>query len=292
MAYKTFSNIKRAIGRNYMISRWYHELRLRLEGGKTDTPVIVYQMGKVASTTIVDGLHFSKPDLPVYHVHFLSDSGIKEAYERLTRLVKNFNANTWCLYESEFVRRRLINARDKRHIKIITLAREPISRNISSFFYNVHKYVPDFDNYSIEDTSVVEALKLHFLDNFPEHEYAINWFDDELKKTFGLDIYENEFSPGKGYTIISHGTVEVLLIKLEKLKECAPYAFHEFMGIQDFRLVNSNIGDDQPYSKFYRKFLQEVRLPDQYIDRMYNSRYMKYFYSEEELDEFRGIWMR
>ncbi len=292
MVYLLFSKIKKAIGRNYTISRWYHEMRLRREEKKTDTPIIVYQMGKVASTTIVDGLHSSKPDIPVYHVHFLSESGIKDADERLARLVKSYNANTWCLYESAFVRRELIDISEKRHIKIVSLAREPISRNISSFFFNVHKYVPDFDSYSVDDTSAMETLKMHFLDSFPEHEYAINWFDDELKKTFGIDIYENEFTPEKGYSIISLDAVEVLLIKLEKLKECASHAFREFMDIRDFRLVNSNTADDQPYSGFYRKFLEEVRLPERYIDRMYESRYMKYFYSEQEIEQFRGIWTR
>lgn len=292
MGYEIFSTIKKAIGRNYTISRWYHELRLRREEKKTDTPVIVYQMGKVASTTIVDGLHSSKPDIPVYHVHFLSESSIKDADERLAHLVRRFNANHWCLYESSFVRRALIDNREKRHIKIVTLAREPISRNISSFFYNVRKYVPDFDSYSIDDATVVETLKVHFLNSFHEHEYAINWFDNELKVTFGIDIYESKFCPKKGYSIISKDAVEVLLIKLEKLKECASSAFDEFLDIQDFRLVSSNTADDQPYSGLYRKFLEEVRLPGQYIDEMYKSRYAKYFYSPEEIEQFRSVWMR
>lgn len=287
-----FDKIKKTIGRNYAISRWYHERRLRREEKKIEVPVIVYQMGKVASTTIVDGLHSSKPDVPVYHVHYLSDTGLKDATLRLARLVKNYNANTWCLYESDFVRKRLIDSGEDRNLRIVTLAREPIARNISSFFYNVQKYVPDFDGLNITDASLVEVMKMHFLNDFPEHDYAINWFDNELKQVFGIDIYETEVFPDNGYSIIRQGAVEVLLLKLEKLKTCASHAFRDFMGIQDFRLMNSNTSDDQPYADFYRKFLEDVRLPDEYINKMYDSRYMKHFYSAEEIERFRSRWIR
>lgn len=40
------------------------------------TPILVYQMGKVGSSTIVNTLKSSNINNPVYHIHFLSSEGI------------------------------------------------------------------------------------------------------------------------------------------------------------------------------------------------------------------------
>ena len=135
-----YKKLKKALGHNYAISRFFHERRLRAESKKSGDPIIVFQMGKVASTAIVDGLHKSVPESPVFHVHFLSKHGLCDANIRLRKLVKRFNANAWCLYEGEYVRKYLEEYDRTRKIKVVTLFREPIARNISSFFYNVNKY--------------------------------------------------------------------------------------------------------------------------------------------------------
>ncbi|VAW85380.1 hypothetical protein MNBD_GAMMA16-1662 [hydrothermal vent metagenome] len=276
---------------NYRISCVYHKLRLTLEARKPATPVIVYQMGKVGSTAIVEGLHNSSRNTPIFHVHFLAKPRIDDAYYRLRKLRTKFNANTWCLYESEFVRRYVIGAKNPSKIKLITLFREPIARNISSFFYNIDKYVPAFNTFDIEDPISIKKLEKLYLNNFVEHEYAIQWFSDELEATFGINVFESKFNTQKGYVIIKDAHTEVLVIKLEKLKDCALNSIEEFLGIKDFTLHKANTSEEQPYNEFYKKFLKEAKLPVSYIDKMYSSQFMKHFYSTEEINQFREKWI-
>lgn len=283
-------NIKKRIGRNYTISRYYHEFRLRAENRKGDNPVIVFQMGKVGSTAIVDELRMRSPDTPVFHVHFLSNAGIDDAKNRLAQLMRGHNANEWCLYESDFVRNYLDEHLSDRTIKIVTLVREPISRNISSYFYNIQKYVPKFNSNRFNDASYMSELLHKYLEVFVEHDYVLEWFDTEFKSVFEMDLLKSEFDIEKGYSIIKDNGIEVLVLKLEKLKENASIAFREFMGIEDFRLKKVNTSGEQPYYDIYKSFLGNINLPADYIDKMYESAYMKHFYGEEEIIQFRQRW--
>ncbi len=276
---------------NHTISRVYHKLRLTTEIRKPLPPVIVYQMGKVGSTAIIDGLHESSPSMPIFHVHFLVQSRIDDAHRHLRTLTKKFNANTWCLYESKFVRKYIMSIKNKQKLKIITLFRDPIARNISSFFYNIHKYAPEFNTFDIEDPSIIKKLRELYLNSFTEHEYSIQWFSDELEATFGINVFESQFNTKKGYMITNNTNVEVLVIKLEKLKDCASNAVEEFLGVRNFTLRKANTSEEQPYNELYKKFLREVRLPASYINEIYESQLMRHFYSTEEIDHFRKKWI-
>ena len=64
------------------------------------------------------------------------------------------------------------------------------------------------------------------------------------------------------------------------------------MNIDEFTLVKSNIGDDKAYHGLYRGFLEFIVLPDSYIDKMYTSKYVRHFYSEEEIEAFKARWCR
>jgi len=277
------------LSNNYVLSRLYHRIRLDREGAKRGDIIIVFQMGKVGSTSIVHALRERLPDSPVFHVHFLTESGIEDAKTRLGQLMKRYNANAWCLYESDFVRRYLERHGSSRRIRIITLFREPIARNISSFFYNITKYVPDKQDCASADVASIERIQDSYLRVFDEHEFPLNWFDTELSSVFGVSVLDN-FDVDKGYAIIDGEQVDVLALKLEKLKQCATTAFQQFLGIENLNLDVSNASDEQPYYNCYKRFLREVRLPGHYLDKMYRSRYMLNLYSEDEIREYRQRW--
>ena len=287
---KLLRNVRQSIGSSYAISSVYHEIRLRREARKSDSPVIVFQMGKVGSTTIVKALHESMSETPVFHVHFLSEEGVADAKHRLRELTKRSNANAWCLYESDFVRRYLLKRDAGQKLKLVTLFREPVSRNISSFFYNVHKYVPGFNQYSIEDDRWLSELTNCYLKQFPEHDYSLNWFDLEMKKAFDVDVYDYQFEKEYGYTIIQTDDVDILILKLEKLKEISGQALSDYFRVGNIRLKTENTSDEQSYTEFYKRFIESVKLPEWYLDTMYDSRYMRHFYTEDEIFRFRARW--
>ena len=64
------------------------------------------------------------------------------------------------------------------------------------------------------------------------------------------------------------------------------------MNIDDFSLVHTNVGSEKIYAPLYSAFKRTIRLPDSYIDMMYNAKYTRYFFTGEEIEGFREKWKR
>ena len=96
----------------------------------------------------------------------------------------------------------------------------------------------------------------------------------------------------KGYKIYSGEKADALIIKLEYLNQCGQLAFKEFIDVENFNLINANLGNQKDYSAFYSQFKDFIRFPRHYIDKMYQSKYMQHFYSDEEIKQLRHKWFQ
>ncbi|MFX0093605.1 MAG: putative capsular polysaccharide synthesis family protein, partial [Candidatus Hodarchaeota archaeon] len=211
-------------------------------------------------------------------------------YWRAIFLEKKFNPR-WLSRSAEYWRglylqKHLDNGFNIRKLKIITLVREPVARNVSDFFKRASPLI----DLLIQKKIDLKSLRTYFLENFP-HEMTLNWFDVELKQMIGLDVYSVPFPKKTGYKIYKGGDThpDVLLLKLEKLNECASRAFKEFLGIDEFILQNK-IPVGRRYYQSYKKFVSIKMLPQSYIEKMYTSKYAKHFYTDTELNEYRKKW--
>jgi len=294
--------LKGLINRNYHLSRlwWKRNLSRELQASHGD-PIIDYQMGKVGSSTIQRSLNERGLEQAFYHVHFLNPVRVAEIEKQRRQYFgtekEGLLKRPWSyefLYEQ-------IQKKD-RHWKIITLVREPVARNISTFFENLDvaikpdgkKYVVKSDYYGIDievGLDDVEPLGSLFFDRM-QHDRPLQYFDNEIKAVFGIDVYSGEFPTQKGYRIYPAENADLLLIRLENLNACARTAFREFMGIDDFSLVQTNVGSEKIYAPLYSAFKRTVHLPESYIDRMYNAKYTRYFFTEGEIQGFRDKWIK
>jgi hypothetical protein len=177
--------------------------------------------------------------------------------------------------------------------RVVTLTRDPVGRNISSFFEILDLQM----HYGLQDKlqtkgveGVVPELCSLFLTEYPDHDLPLTFFHSELKTVFGVDVFSCPFPHSKGYMIYQGENVELLLLRLEDLDRSAPHAFEEFLGIRGVELVRSNIGDQKIYADVYRHFVETIRLPDSYLERMYKSKYATHFYTNEEIETFRAKW--
>jgi hypothetical protein len=297
--------------RNYHLARAYymyelHRKRRQLKG----SPLIIYNMGKVGSKTVQRSLKALGVDMPIYHVHFLTQDLIDQYIEKRKEFVgtKQYGRlkHIWLYqYLREQIDRGLADTEclDSEKWKLVTLTREPISRNISEFFETLEaqpldeagqryyvKSDPDFYDFEIVvDLDDLSGLVQVYLDRL-DHDTPLRFFDEQLRSVFGIDVFASEFPASKGYKIYEADQADVLLIRVENLNGCAAEAFKEFLGIQDLVLINENIGSQKPYAALYRKFKESITLPESYVDRMYNSKYMQHFYSKEEIARFRTKW--
>lgn len=306
-------------------------------------------MGKVGSSSIYESLSSSLSHKP-YHIHTLNPDRIRKQKDRQNS--KNLKIENH-LFDSEAVIKNYLN--QNKHLKIITLIREPISRNIAAYFQNLdifHKSNDKFKKSHIVNDKTIEhcaflnvspkiiavlnqlskkeysnsqdllsnlsqqkiskALikknKLRLLKATNTHNEHINelikdftlnynhgvplsWFDREYKDVLGIDIFKIKFPRLKGYLQITHELFDCLILKLEIPDKRKETILSEFLK-KDYKLKNTNIGNDKFYGEAYKNFKRKIQLPETYVNKMLNSQYTKHFYNPIERQTIKAKWIR
>ena len=250
------------LGRKLQMAKiqWDYNNKL-IQFMKTD-PILVYQMGKVGSAGIYHSLQAA--GIETVHLHYFQpwNNSIPE--------------NEYKEYQD--LLHQIISKKDK--IKIITLVRDPLVRDISAFFQQMpnpaDKMYQEFSG-SLMD-SVLEILytwissKNSFLGNsglhidiekkaLTENKVSVfSWFDMELKEVFDIDIYQYPFDRDKGYSVICKDNIECLVLKLEKLDSCHDI-IRKFIGRKDLLIQSDNIGSEKEYGYLYREIKENIIIP-------------------------------
>ena len=268
--------------------QWIDSLRMHL---KTSEPtLIVHQMGRAGSMTTVNSLRDAGITYPVYHTHWLHPDSIAERLRWLKDVPENrhpLNVRVARLIADEIQ----AVGTSQRSWKLVTVFREPVGRNISTFFLTIENFIEDyFSRYEQGEIGFDQMLDI-FIKEY-RHERPLQWFDKEVNDVFGLDVYDHPFPHDAGYQIIRKGSVELLLIKLEKLNDCFQAAFREFLGVEIPNLSMTHITEEDPTFSMYKAFIQNVAMPQSYLDQMYDSRFAKHFYGQEEIEALKKKWSR
>jgi hypothetical protein len=257
--------------------------------------LIIYQMGKVGSSTVHASLKDKLNDFQIYKIHDLSpdtlviDERLYKRKWRKSRTKKDVPFHHW---ESQFLSKFLNCQSHGKLIKIITLVRDPIARNISSFFQTLEmEYQLSYEDLlKSNDPIKMDVLLDLFVNKVKNHEYPLHWFDNEMKRYFGIDVFDHPFPKERGYKIIKSNKIEFLIIKLECLRDNGESAFEKFLNLEKFEFTNDNVSQNKLYSFLYNDFKKNIVLPDSYINSMYKSKYVNHFYSEDEIIEMKKKW--
>lgn len=222
-----------------------------------DEIILVYQPGKVASASVYKSIQNYGHN--VLHCHILAD--IRDRGDDLHKIL------------------------DMKSGKIICLVRDPVARRISEMWQNMMTRT----RYAI-DADFNEVEKYYFDGAFENLEFQ--WFENEMKKTFHLDVFAHRFDKDKGYSIIKQGNIELLLMKMEKLDKLEN-VIGSFLGIEDFHLQNNNIGGRKSYRFAMEEFKKDFTISQERLEEIYKKNdYMRHFYSDQECNEFYDKWMR
>ena len=264
-----------------------------------NTPVLIDQPGKVGSHTIKYTLESEKID----YIHFHGFS---------------YSLDIDCPENKKWLRAYL---RELPKIKIITLIREPISKDFGHFFQKISIAERDFiwlckglmeDNLEksfFNYLSVVTPLDFtdEGRDKFTKQSYChidyigqsnpygANWgfFEDEFKGFWGVDLLDYDFDITKGYSVIHQDNLEILVLRLDKLNTLED-ELGKFLELETpLKLVNGNIAEKKDYGRAYKELMQEIVLPKAYVDYYYdNNKYTNHFFSADEREAFRKKWLR
>ena len=258
---------------------------------RMNRPVIVFQSGKVGSTSLHLSLEKKFKELeistPVYHAHILEK--IDQRIERIKQIRTDPSASIQKLLESKKIRQQIDNNHEQCW-SVISLVRDPVAKKISTFFQLIDEYIPDWKKQWKSGELKLEDLQKMFFKKSGDNDPG-QWFDNQIKPIWGIDIFKTPFDKTNGYHIYTFTPrVNLMIIRMEDLNRVAENAFREFMGLESFSIISTNVGEEKPYRKLYEQF-KKLPLPASYLDKEYSSRYARYFYTENEIAAFRKHWL-
>ena len=266
---------------------WIMRVRLAFQDFNKTPPILIFQMGKVASSAVHQSLKKAGLANPIHHAHRLSYTNLDEA-ERYRRSVGTKSEIATIQFWRK-IRRKLDKV--NKPIHIISLVRDPVALQISGIFQNIesHRKLIMADSGEIDVERTVDFLRTLFANYDEATDYVCTWFDKEMLDTFGIDVYATPFDHSRGFSIIANDRAKLLLLRMEDLSGVFSEALREFMGLS-VPLVRSNESATKGYSKAYKSVLNTITLPMTAAEKIYTSRHAQHFYTEEERKVFIKKW--
>ena len=256
-----------------------YSLRFKLLNFNNKPPVIILTPGKVGSSSIYYTLKKVIHN-KIFHIHYISKSGIKKS--QISHMNSDRKSLPLHLIVSDLLSKKLKKYNGV--INIITVVREPISREISSYFQNTEFYRNTVESKDLEVNKVksLEILNNIFKDNICSN--LENWFNDEILANFGVDVFSQSFDNEKGYIILNKGQYRILLLKMETMNQVFSNAIKEFLKLKKgVPLKNSNIGFNKHYAQQYKEIKSEFKISKTVLSLIINSKYFNQFYNEEKI---------
>jgi len=230
--------------------------------------VFIYQPGKVGSSTVYATLLRYLPPEDIVQLHFLS--------EDFKNRVRGNPKYKWHI-DQTMKAEKLRAENPTLTIKIISLVRDPVSRNISDFFQNPQNYLED--GQELEGLSIGQMLKIYQKNS--SYDYILNWFDKEFSRYTGIDVYKHAFDQLSGYSIFSDKDYDVLILRMEDLDRSLGVALREFLGIDASSLQDANRASSRRTSALYEQFRGKISFSKQELEEVYSSKYAKQFYESD-----------
>ncbi len=158
---------------------------------------------------------------------------------------------------------------------------------MSNIFQNPIDFIGDkkLTDYNAEELIDIYKSK-------ENHNYTLNWFDNEFFKYTNVDIFSLPFNTAKDYAIYKLPQFDLLIIKMEKLNKAGCQALNEFVNMDIDTLTIENTSEQRVSNEIaseFKKYYKEEKIE---LNRVYNSKLVKHFYSPNELNKFKNKWLK
>ena len=273
-------------------------------------PIIVHQMGKVGSQSVLRSLA-AEPRISerrsVIHTHFLT----RNQLEREKRLLATSRAayqgtplpeiwwNPPFIWDGQIVGASVTRQLDRRW-DVITLVRDPVARNVSLFFEKLEVPI-GYDWFERRQRLSDDELIADLTPLFDQHVLQpgglarldvdpTRWFDLEMAPVFGIDIFASPFSPERGWQIYEGERARLLLIRTGDLDRVGPQALEKFLGVPGIKLASGNVADRREHASVYGLFRERLRLSSDQLEAVYGSRLVTHLFTPQEIEAMQSRW--
>ena len=268
---------------------------------QANSPILIYQMGKVGSTSVHHALR--KARIESYQLHCLNPIRLQEIEQKLLRQGLGTPKH---IKQSRQIRSDYLD-RDI-PVKIICPIRHPLRRNISAFFQQLpmkllsdpaYKEAIDMPN----DIKLVQRMMLPhewlnayvlsklpnilsgrekilvdlFLHHF-DHDTPLNWCQKELEATFGIDLFSMVDTEAFEHVRLQKDGVDLLLYKCEMSLPSQSELISSFLNRSDIQLIEMHTTRTKKIHPIKKKFESILSLPTQLARQYTDSVYTRTFY--------------
>jgi len=249
-----------------------------------DSSVLIYTRGKVGSRTIAESIAAPGLDIHVLSTHSLSLKRISEIDAYWISQTGKPHPET---IFNKLLRKKVLRAIETgKKLHVITAVRDGISTHLSGFFHNARTLHPEIyiDDASIDVDKAMQMLTHRLSIGEAIRDDFSNWFDAEIKDVFGVDVFDYPFDRERGFAIIDHPKIKLLILRTDRLGDVLTDALYQFMGVRIIQ-KNANTAKNKAYGAAYGEMKNKLVLPEALCQKIYSNRFSRHFFSEREREE-------
>lgn len=243
----------------------------------TENPILVWTMGKVGSSSIAKSLRHAGFDCR--HLHTLRPEMLE--MHRKRHIAKGLDLRAHFMEHTQAAIESIPHWRTE-GVRIVTLVREPLERNVSAYFHNLALLAPE-----LSDEDVAGHVE-KFLEVYP-HGVPLRWIDEELSRALGFDFYALPFDRSARYSYYEIDRLQICVMRTDAEDEQKSAALERLVD-EWVPILASNVSSKKSYASIYKRVREAVAMPKPLIERAYNSRYVQHFWTPEEIAGFRAKW--
>ena len=237
----------------------------KLFNTSTSNYIFIYTPPKVGSTTLVTSLRVSLgKSYNIIHIH-------DEVMLKVLTGINNIKIVDIIKYLSN----------QGKNVYVIDVYRTPVERKMSEFF---EKIVPYHFNNTAENISKYSINRIidRFNKIFPHIENGDHYFNCyEIEEPIAFD-HNNKCS----LQIINN-------VKYLKLRLCDSNEWQNILSnifATDIVIIHDYKTEDKDIGSIYKRFKQEYKIPSNYIDLIKKDKYLNFYYSQLERNNYINEW--
>ena len=227
--------------------------------------IFIYTPPKVGSTSLVSSIRISASHkFSIIHIH--------------DEIMLNFFTGINSITINEIIQ---YNSYIGKNVYVIDVYRTPIERKISEFFEKISPYHFNNSEENINKYSV-KRISDRFNKVFPYLALGDHYIDK-----YNIPIPES-FDNINKFLNIKYNKINYIKLRLKDSDKWGQILSKildtEIVIINDYETNNKIIG------KLYSKFKNEYKLPINYFEIIKNDKYLLFYYSEEERNNYLNTW--
>ncbi len=183
-------------------------------------------------------------------------------------------------------------------VTIISAVRNPLDRNISSFFEQMTRVVApktEILTMNVDDLiNIFNERFLHIDDYYPFLSKNNPNKDNESHDFDGIDIFSVPFDSRRGCLYFNNGAYQILILRFEDINKWDPILKKNLLPqqLQSYQFVTCNRSDNKWYGSLYQEFKRRYWIKPSKVNEFFNTdihkQVLQHFYTKTEIHQMKS----